>query len=220
MEKIIVYDFIKKCKPTKIIINPPYEKGNPIKFTKQALDYLEPNGTLIVIMPNPTLAANVGGLTDEILKIAKLDFVIKMPVSIFKEQNRTVYTSIFGFTKTPHRPEDEVMFYELKDDGLVSVQHKGRIDKFNKWPSIEKEIVDCVLNKNEKAGKCEKRCIYIKDKLVIGGIKEKTLKLNNLVKFSTLFDTSVYGTLQSEDNNPLGEYNFITAAEQWKKHDS
>lgn len=216
----LVYDEIKKLKPTKIIINPPYENGNPIKFTKQAIDYLEPNGTLIVIMPNPTLLVNVGKLTDEILKVAKLDFVIKMPVSIFKEQDRIVYTSIFGFTKTPHRKDDEVVFYELKDDGLVSVQHKGRVDKYNKWSSIETEIIDCVLNKKEKDGICEKRRIYVGDKIVLAGVKKQTLDLPNLVKFSDLFDTSERGTLQSEDNIPEGEYDFITAAEKWKKHDS
>lgn len=149
----LVFDEIRKLKPTKVIINPPYEKGNPIKFTKQALDFLEPNGTLITIMPNPTLSSNVGKLTDDILKSAKLDFVIKMPVAIFKEQDRTVYTSIFGFTKTPHRKDDEVVFYELKEDGLVSVQHKGRVDKYNKWGEIESDILDCVLNKKERAGK-------------------------------------------------------------------
>ncbi len=216
----LVFDEIRKLKPTKVIINPPYEKGNPIKFTKQALDFLEPNGTLIAIMPNPTLSSNVGKLTDDILKIAKLDFVIKMPVAIFKEQDRTVYTSIFGFTKTPHRKDDEVVFYELKEDGLVSVQHKGRVDKYSKWGDIEADILDCVLNKKEKNGICEKRRIYVGDKIVLAGVKKQTLALPNLVKFSDIFVTSNSGTLQSEDNNPEGEYDFITAAEKWKKHDS
>ena len=216
----LVFDEIRKLKPTKVIINPPYEKGNPIKFTKQALDFLEPNGTLIAIMPNPTLSSNVGKLTDSILKIAKLDFVIKMPVAIFKEQDRIVYTSIFGFTKTPHRKDDEVVFYELKEDGLVSVQHKGRVDKYSKWGDIEADILDCVLNKKEKDGICEKRRIYVGDKIVLAGVKKQTLALPNLVKFSDIFVTSNSGTLQSEDNNPEGEYDFITAAEKWKKHDS
>ncbi|MBQ7356765.1 MAG: N-6 DNA methylase [Clostridia bacterium] len=216
----LVFDEIRKLKPTKVIINPPYEKGNPIKFTKQALDFLEPNGTLIAIMPNPTLSSNVGKLTDDILKIAKLDFVIKMPVAIFKEQDRIVYTSIFGFTKTPHRKDDEVVFYELREDGLVSVQHKGRVDKYSKWGDIEADILDCVLNKKEKDGICEKRRIYVGDKIVLAGVKKQTLALTNLVKFSDIFVTSNSGTLQSEDNNPEGEYDFITAAEKWKKHDS
>lgn len=216
----LVFDEIRKLKPTKVIINPPYEKGNPIKFTKQALDFLEPNGTLVTIMPNPTLSSNVGKLTDEILKIAKLDFVIKMPVAIFKEQDRTVYTSIFGFTKTPHRKDDEVVFYELKEDGLVSVQHKGRVDKYNKWSGIESDILDCILNKKEKIGICEKRRIFVGEKIVLGGVKKQILDLPNIVKFSDIFVTSNLGTLQSEDNNPEGEYDFITAAEKWKKHDS
>ena len=216
----LVFDEIRKLKPTKVIINPPYEKGNPIKFTKQALDFLEPNGTLVTIMPNPTLSYNVGKLTDEILKIAKLDFVIKMPAAIFKEQDRTVYTSIFGFTKTPHRKDDEVVFYELKEDGLVSVQHKGRVDKYNKWSGIESDILDCILNKKEKSGICEKRRIFVGEKIVLGGVKKQILDLPNIVKFSDIFVTSNFGTLQSEDNNPEGEYDFITAAEKWKKHDS
>lgn len=216
----LVYDFIKDKKPTKIIINPPYERGNPIKFTNQAIDFLEPNGKLIIIMPSPTLTSNIDGLTRDILNKAKLDFVIKMPVSIFKEQDRTVHTSIFGFTKTPHMVNDEVVFYELKEDGLVSVQHKGRVDKYNKWDKIEADILNCILNKKEKQNICEKRTIYVNNRLVLGGVKKQTLSLSNLVKFSDLFITTEYGTLQSENNKPDGQYDFITAAEQWKCHDS
>ena len=46
------------------------------------------------------------------------------------------------------------------------------------------------------------------------------MTLPNLVKFSDIFNTNEYGTLQSEDNNPEGEFDFITAAEKWKKHDT
>jgi len=62
---------------------------------KQALDFLENNGKLIIIMPTPTLTHNQGGETEEILKMAKLDFVIKMPMNLFSEQKRCVNTSIF-----------------------------------------------------------------------------------------------------------------------------
>ncbi len=143
-----------------------------------------------------------------------------MPMSIFKEQKRTVYTSIFGFTKTPHQKTDDVVFYELKEDGLVSVQHKGRIDKYKRWPAIEADIVDSVFNKKEKTGVCECRKIYMGDELVCAGVRESTLLLPNIVKFGDLFDTSVTGTLQSEDAESEGEYDFITAAEKWKKHTS
>lgn len=68
-------------------------------FTKKALELLEPDGRLIIIMPTPTLNKNIGGMTDEILSMAKLDFVIKMPNNLFSEQGRSVNTSIFGLQK-------------------------------------------------------------------------------------------------------------------------
>ena len=79
----VVYDAIKAFKPNKCIINPPYENKYPILFTKKALELLEPDGRLIIIMPTPTLNKNIGGMTDEILSMAKLDFVIKMPNNLF-----------------------------------------------------------------------------------------------------------------------------------------
>lgn len=153
---------IREWKPTKVIINPPYENNKPIQFTLQALKYLEPNGKLIIIMPTPTLTHNQkeGGLTAEVLKIGKLDFIIKMPERLFSEQQRTVNTSIFGFTKTPHQKDDKVLFYNLSDDGFVSKQHKGRIDKDGKWSEREKAILDSIYNGIEIKNVSEKK-IYL-----------------------------------------------------------
>ncbi len=215
----VLLDYIKKLKPTKCIINPPYENGNPIKFVKQAIEYLEPNGKLVIIMPKVTLSQNKEE-TEKILKTAKLDFVIKMPLNIFKEQSRTVYTCIFGFTKTPHRKTDEVLFYDLEEDGLVSIQHKGRVDKNKVWPSKESEILDCVMNLKEIPGKAEKRKIFLENKLICYGVPKNVENNKGLVKFSDIFETSIKGSLASEDNHPYGEYDFITASEEWKKHDS
>lgn len=219
---VLVFNKIRSYQPTKIIINPPYEKNNPILFTKQAIDFLEPNGNLVIIMPNNILTKDSrrenGSLIYSILEEARLDYVIKLPVAIFKEQKRIVYTSIYGFTKTPHRKDDEVLFYTLENDGLVSVQHKGRIDKYNRWNAIEKQILDCVFNKKEIEDVCEKRKLYNGDVLMCNGVQEKTALLPNTVPFGTLFNYQEKGTLQSEDADPDGEYDFITAAEQWKKH--
>ena len=52
-------------KPTRVIINPPYENNNLIKFTLQALNYLEPGGKLVIIMPTPTLTHNQGGMIEK-----------------------------------------------------------------------------------------------------------------------------------------------------------
>ena len=120
----VLYKYIKELKPTKCIINPPYELDSPIKFTEQALKYIEDNGKLIIIMPTPTLSKHKSDLTQGILEIVKLDFVIKMPYNLFNEQGRIVNTSIFGFTKTPHQPNDEVLFVNMnnmKEDGFESI---------------------------------------------------------------------------------------------------
>ena len=213
-----LFDYIKSLKPTKVIINPPYENNNSIKFTTQAIDYLEPNGKLIIIMPTPTLTHNQGGLTEKLLKKAKLDFVIKMPFNLFSEQKRTVNTSIFGFTKTPHKEADEVLFYNLDDDGFVSIQHKGRVDKNNRWSTIESNIINTITNHNEIDGVCSKRKIYKDGILNCAGFKEKNNSNYEMVKMNQIVEFVGKGTLASEQSDDSGEYDFITASEEWKKH--
>ena len=208
----ILFKHIKKLKPTKVIINPPYENNNPILFTDQAIDFLEPNGKLIIIMPSPTLQQNMNGLTEKILQKAKLDFVIKLPVDIFKEQNRTVYTSIFGFTKTPHQKNDNVLFYYLEKDGLVSIQHKGRIDKFNKWDNIERHIVNTVLNNKQVSGISKTKKIYKNDILNCYGYQNIKKSKYDMVEFGKLFNIEK-GTVASQDAID-GDYILMTAGDE------
>lgn len=202
---------IKKFKPTKCIINPPYEDKNPIKFTKQALEYLETNGRLITIMPRTTLKNNLD-VTKEILDFAKLDFVIKMPENLFREQDRTVNTAIFGFTKTRHQENDKTIFYTLKDDGLVSIQHKGRVDKFEKWENIKANILDIILSTPQQY---QKRILDDNRNLDLIGITEAG---DGYIEMDELFNFEK-GSLASESNID-GEYPFITASEEFKKHNS
>ncbi len=210
--------FIRGCKPTKVIINPPYENNKPIKFTLQAIDYLEPNGKLIIIMPTPTLTHNQGGLTEELLSKAKLDFVIRMPEKLFTEQKRTVNTSIFGFTKTPHQKTDTVLFYNLSDDGFVSIQHKGRVDKNKGWAKKEEAIAETIFSSDVIEGVCDKRKIYKGDILNCAGVREQRNGNYEMVQVKKLFNY-VPGTIASESNDD-GEYDFVTASAEWKKHSS
>lgn len=208
--------YIRKLKPNKVIINPPYENNKPILFVKQAIEYLEPNGKLVVIMPTPTLTRNQNGITEEILKKAKLDYVIKMPTKLFSEQKRTVNTSIFGFTKTAQKQSDDVLFYDLEDDGFVSVQHKGRIDKNDGWDKLEDKILDLVLNSKEEPGVCQKKKIYDNGVLNCAGVQKKKSSSYKMLRVEELFEVEV-GTLASEKNID-GIYPFITAGEEWKTH--
>ena len=209
-------EYIRNMKPTKVIINPPYENNNPIKFTIQALNYLEPGGKLVIIMPTPTLTHNQGGLTEKVLSMAKLEYVIKMPNKLFTEQKRTVNTSIFGFTKTPHIQTDDVLFYNLEDDGFVSIQHKGRIDKNETWQQIEDNIFDAISNSREIQEICKKKKIYKDGVLNCAGVQTRRNSNYEMVKVSTLFNVTK-GTLASESNIE-GDYPFVTASEEWKTH--
>lgn len=212
---------IREWKPDTCVINPPYENNKPIMFVKQALEYLVNNGRLIVIMPTPTLTHNQekngDGLTDEILKVASLRYVIRMPERLFSEQGRTVNTSIFCFEKTPHRKDDKVLFYDMSDDGHISIQHKGRLDVYGKWSKIEHDVCDAVFNSNEIDGICEKRLIYDGDKLCCSGFRQiKNSKFTN-VKMGELF-RYVKGNVASEKADENGIYDLITASNEWKKH--
>lgn len=209
-------EYIRNMKPTKVIINPPYENNNPIKFTIQALNYLEPGGKLVIIMPTPTLTHNQGGLTEKVLSMAKLEYVIKMPNKLFTEQKRTVNTSIFGFTKTPHIQTDDVLFYNLEDDGFVSIQHKGRIDKNGTWLQIEDKIFDAISNSKEIQNICQKKKIFKNGILNCAGVQIRRNSNYEMVKVSTLFNVTK-GTLASESNIE-GDYPFVTASEEWKTH--
>lgn len=214
-----VVDYIKSLRANKCIINPPYEGNLPIRFVSQAIDYLEPNGKLIVIMPTITLNKNLGGKTEEILKKARLDFVIKMPEHLFSEQKRSVNTSIFGFTKMRHHPSDKVIFYDMQDDGLVSVQHKGRVDKYGKWESIKNAIVNRIVYGDPAPGLYEMRSIYKDGQINCYGYKEQYQQDVNLVRFGDVFHTDTKGSMASEEAEP-GKYPFITASEEWKTHSS
>ncbi|MBD8048126.1 N-6 DNA methylase [Clostridium faecium] len=228
---IDLFNYIRGLKPNKCIINPPYENSNPIDFTLQAIQYLETNGKLIIIMPTPTLTKHKDDKTKTLLEKARLDFVIKMPLTIFSEQKRTVNTSIFGFTKTPHNINDEVIFYNLKDDGYESIQHKGRVDKNNLWNDIENALINTINNSYEVKGVCKKKRIFKKELnekgeevLILNptGFEKHLKKNTSLIKMKDIFffdkDTLKKDKLQSSKNDDSGEYDFITASDEWKKH--
>ena len=143
------FDYIKSLKPTKCIINPPYEGSNCFLFTKQALDFLENNGKLIVIIKENTFQ-KINKDAEDLLKNNTLDFYIKMPANLFSEQNRSVSTAIFGWTKgTPHPHNKYVKFYNLSDDGFEVIPHNGRLDTKNLWNGKENEILEYVLYNKE-----------------------------------------------------------------------
>src|SRR5699024_9389148 len=129
----------------------------------------------------------------------------------------------FGFTKTPHNVDDNVLFYNLSDDGFESIQHKGRVDIRNKWADIENHLLDTINNQNEIKGRSKKKKIYKKEVDEEGGESHTLIpagfEVHNhektMVKFSELFHIEK-GTLQSSKNDDTGDYRFVTAADEYK----
>lgn len=144
-------DYVKGLKPTKCVINPPYENDLSIPFTMSAIEYLQEGGRLVIIMPNNTLAkSNTEKAALSILDKARLDFVIDMPQQLFFEQGRGVKTSIFGFTKTSlgHDRDALVTFVDMTEDGhRVQVNH-GRRDT-GAWSAISRNVKRAIRDNAE-----------------------------------------------------------------------
>ncbi|MDR3290164.1 MAG: SAM-dependent methyltransferase [Rickettsiales bacterium] len=139
------FNYIKGLKPTKCIINPPYENTCCFDFTKQALDFLENNGKLVVIIKENTFS-KTNAKIEKLLAKNTLEFYIKMPDDLFSEQGRSVSTAIFGWLSGQPHPKDKyVSFYNLVDDGFENIPHNGKIDRGN-WHEKEKEVLDVILN--------------------------------------------------------------------------
>ena len=209
-----LFEYIKSLKPSKCIINPPYEKDSPIKFTLQALEYLENNGRLVIIMPTPTLTKHKDDKTRDLLEVATLQAVIKMPYALFTEQGRNVNTSIFVFDKKPHNDNNEVIYFNLKEDGFKSIQHKGRLDIHNQWNDIENEVLQAVLNNDMSDERVYKRKIVKKiddEKIINPSGFQEVVQLKDLFDFEN-------GGLQSTKNDIDGNYRFITASNEVKYH--
>ena len=110
------------------------------------------------------------------------------------------------------------MFFNLESDGFVSVQHKGRVDVNNQWNDIENMILDTINNKREIKGISKARKIYKDGRLNCSGWRDVRGSKHQLVTFDTLFSADK-GTLASTKNVDEGEFDFVTASSERKKHD-
>ena len=145
---------IKTYHPNKMIINPPYaQQDKELDFVKNGLDLLTPNGLGVVIMP--VSCANkqdieTKKLRKDILNSHSLLASFIMPEQLFAPAVG-VNTIICLFKA--HVPNQGSTFLGyIKDDGFELTKSDGRIDKNNKWPSIEQEFLSLYHNK-ESANK-------------------------------------------------------------------
>lgn len=143
--------------PTVGFINPPYggkdNRDNPTKKEIQFIEYILDNVSryAVVIAPLSTYF-NDDDIRNRILRKHTLKYVINMPKELFMP-NAATNTAIAVFeTKIPHNGKD-VLFCELKDDGLVLSKNRGRTDLLNKWQAKKAYLLDIINGKNPIDGK-------------------------------------------------------------------
>ena len=140
-------EILNKFKATIGFINPPYSgKENStdptpkeITFLVKLLDNCSRYG--IIIAPLSTYFKE-DTIRNNILKKHTLKAVINMPPDLF-QPNASTHTAIAIFET--HRSfdyqNDEVLFYDLRDDGFVLAKNRGRTDIYNKWQGIKAKFL-------------------------------------------------------------------------------
>ena len=136
--------------PTIGFVNPPYggkdNKENPtkkeIQFLTRMLDHVSRYGVIIAPL---SMYFKENTVRNAILTKHTLKYVINMPSDLF-QPNAASNTAIAVFeTNKPHGSQD-VVFYNLKDDGLVLSKSRGRTDVYNKWSKIKADTLERISN--------------------------------------------------------------------------
>ncbi len=136
--------------PTIGFINPPYggkdNKDNPTKKEIQFIEKLADivSRYLVVIAPLSTFF-NDDDVRDRILSKHTLKYVINMPKELFMPNAATNTAIAVLETHSPHG-ENEVILYDMKDDGFVLSKNRGRTDIFNLWNRNKKHLLN-ILNR-------------------------------------------------------------------------
>ncbi len=141
---------LDKFKPTIGFINPPYSgkenKNDPtpkeITFLVKMLDNCSRYGIIIAPLSTYFKEENI---REQILKKHTLKYVINIPGELF-QPNASTHTAIavFETNRSFDYKNDEVVFYDLRDDGFVLAKNKGRTDVYGRWTSIEQQLLDAL----------------------------------------------------------------------------
>ena len=180
-------------KPSVGFLNPPYkvkkEGIEELEFVLNNLEMLEPHGKCIAIVPMNCAVSCVGNifeLKNSLLKKHTLEAVMSMPDELFHNSDIAVITCVMIFTAhIPHPQNKKTWFGYWKDDGLIKVRKKGRIDKLSKWQNIMKEWVNSFSNREIQSGHSVMQRVSAKDEWCAEAYMEteyETLTVNAFIK--------------------------------------
>jgi type I restriction-modification system DNA methylase subunit len=136
--------------PSIGFINPPYggkdNRDNPtkkeIQFITRTLDIV--TRYVVVIAPLSTYFKD-NDIRNNILQQHTLKFVINMPKDLFMP-NAATNTAIAVFETNKPQGNQDVVLYDLIDDGFELSKAKGRTDVYSKWNKIKEDMLEKLFN--------------------------------------------------------------------------
>lgn len=143
-------EVLDSFKPTIGFINPPYSgKENATDPTPKEITFLTKlldncSRYCVMIAPLSTYFKD-DEIRENILARHTLKLVINMPGDLF-QPNASTHTaiSVFETNRAFDYDSDEVTFYDLRDDGFILSKNKGRTDAYNRWPEIERRLLEAL----------------------------------------------------------------------------
>ena len=191
-------------------------------FVDYILEHLNIRGKGGVVIPEGILE----NYTKDFVKIRKmlidngLYAIISLPVGTFNPYSGNIKTSIVFFDRTIKK--DSILHFQVDHDGFDLGRNRNPI-KENDLPEAQKAIIEFRTNdkksKSDKIFYLDKNKILNSEGLYLNRVSHQEFKVNEnypLVELGKLFNLEK-GTLQSLKNIP-GDYDFITASEDWKTH--
>lgn len=147
---------IKKYKPTKTFLNPPYTKDNnaeQLEFLENALECIEAGGIGMAICKMGTVVSesnDVISVKRRLLSEHTLLAVLSMPVELFNPA-ASVPTAILVFkANQPHPKGYKSFFGYFKDDGYIVSKNK-RTDT-GRWKDIREKWLNAYMNRESIIG--------------------------------------------------------------------
>ena len=167
-------------KPTKAILNPPYEdEYKPMEIVLKNIELLKgnsDNGKVIAILPASKFGQNRATFYN-ILVNATLKNVIKMQSDLFSESGQSPSTCIFEFDLSKeHNKNDLIHYFDFTDSGYVYLKDSGMVDKNKTHKAKKAELLKLV-----KQAKSEIEPTFIRtwnNFYDVGGEKELIAKIN------------------------------------------
>ena len=151
-------NWIKAKKPTKVLMNPPFEnKYGCMDIVANVLSNVPEKTICAFILPDKKLEKSGKEKIRRLLANNRLLKIIKLPEDLFFGVGVT--TSVFVFEAGKAQNDEEIFACWMKEDGLQTVKNKGRHDVRGRWPEIERHWVEVV---KKQSG--DPTCQWIKPK--------------------------------------------------------